>query len=690
MIDSIIKNYSEMLEVMSHTTDDYLFVLDIRKDINYFFGDIDRQYAIRKEGSETNTTLEMLNIVHPKDQSALLDELALIVRGESKVHDLDYRWINRKGDVVWINCCGEVIDDQNGDPAIMVGRVSEEALRHLFNPLTGLWNKVKLRQDMESLLHTGSGSLMLLDINGLAAINLSHGRAYGDQLLRDIAALLDNMEHVTGAYHIDHNNFALTLDCKRSDEVRNVLRTIQCEIAGRCSFTACSVPIDKKIFIDAAQLIDSANITLKRAKQMDSELEFFSPDEIERNIAVRNLLDELKQNIQNDFEGFYVYYQPQVSAGEYRVCAAEALLRYRSNTRGMVYPDEFIPVLEQSHLIDKVGLWVLEQALTQCKKWRTHIPGMRVSVNFSPVQFEDRSIAEKIVAILKKLDLPGDALTVEITESTELQNNVHFNNRIKYLKAYGIRFALDDFGTGYSNLGYLKQMTVDEIKVDRIFVTGIEENTYNYNLISNLITFAKTNSIVVCCEGIETARELAVLESLNPDKLQGYLFDKPLPASTFEKTYIEQETEAYRNRCAFIEELYAFKREQGVIHFDPRDILRVNEIGLWMIRISTKEDRCEMYADATMEKVLAVEHKYTPMECYSHWFSRIHPDYVDYVRTNVEKMITIDKAVQLEYPWLHPILGDVMVRCSGRRVKNADGMVVLEGYHRIISDLEGI
>ena len=117
--------YSEMLETMSHSTDDFLFVLDIQKDLNYFFGNIDRDYAIRREGQVANTIQEMVNIVYPKDRHALLEQLDAIARGEIKEHNLDYRWVNKQGKVVWISCRGKVLDNDAGEPAVMVGRVSE-------------------------------------------------------------------------------------------------------------------------------------------------------------------------------------------------------------------------------------------------------------------------------------------------------------------------------------------------------------------------------------------------------------------------------------------------------------------------------------------------------------------------------------------------------------------------------------
>lgn len=674
----------KLIETINRSTDDYLFIWDIKSDSRWFFGDIDKYYDIRNNGSETNSTPEMLRIIHPTDSNAVLESLNQIKNGEKDTHDMDYRWINRKGETVWINCHGTVIRNNNGEPHLMIGRVSEEKLRHLYNPLTGLWNKNKLRLDAKTYISQKNRYLMLLDIDSLATINLTHGRNYGDRVLKEIAELLENMSVVEKAYHVDHNNFALVLNMNTEEEVRNVYMHIAETMVEKCTFTASAVPIDNKLFYDETQMIDSVNMTLKKAKQISrNRIEFFSPEDLSLKISYLELLEELKQSVENNCKGFEVYYQPQIRSGNYDIYGVEALLRYNSESRGRVFPDEFIPVLEESGLIKEVGMWVLEQSLLQCKKWREFLPDLHVSVNFSALQFEDAYLAEKVINKVKETGLPGDVLTVEITESLELHNSSQFINTIKELKQYNINFAIDDFGTGYSNLGYLKQIDVDEIKIDRVFVSGVEKETYNHKLVTNIIEFAKSNDIRTCCEGVETTRELVTLELLFPDILQGYLFDKPCTAEGIEKTYIDFEAKEYKERLAFINKIFEFKEKMGVVHFDPKDILRENGVGLWMMRANRESNHYELHIDEIMEQLLAINTKYTPTECFDYWKARIHPDFMLEVRDAFIEMTKGENAIQKEFVWCHPE-GDVCVRFSGKRVKDTDGMIVLEGYYRNI------
>lgn len=681
----------KLLETVNYTTDDFLFVWDIAKDINWFFGKVDASYAIREPGGVTNTTEDMMRIIYPPDRAAVKKDLSNIAAGIQDTHNMNYRWVNRQGNKVWVNCHGQVIRDKNGEPSIMIGRVSEESLRHLYNPLTGLWNKTKLRADLKRLLAKSQGYLMFLDIDGLSAINLRYGRSYGDQLLMEIATMLENSKLIAKAYHINNNHFAVYVKTKMQSEVQELFEQLQHEINEKFSFTGSAVPIDKQIFIDAGQLVDAANLTLKKAKEgARGHLKFFSSHALKERITAFALLEELKQSVENNFEGFEVYYQPQVRAQSYNLYGVEALLRYQSPTRGRVFPDEFIPLLEQSRLIHDVGMWVLQQALVQCKEWRQFVPNLHISVNFSAIQFEDPYLNEKIIEKLQTVGVSGEILTVELTESVELHKNEAFRNQMKILIDYGVRFSIDDFGTGYSNLGYLKSMNVNEVKIDRVFVSGIEKETYNHKLIRNIIEFAKENAIVVCCEGVESTREMAVLETLKPDIIQGYLFDKPMDAKSIEKAYIDCESDEYQARVQFVDKIHQIREQMGLIHFDAKAILKNNEVGLWIIRIHQTEERYELHVDETMRQILASNQKYTPQECYEYWFSRVSTDYIEYVQRNVQLMMEGNTMVQLEYPWLHPTQGMVMVRCSGKRVADMDGMIVLEGYHRIINNVESI
>lgn len=535
-----IKNYRHVLEILSKSTSSYLFLLDIARDENWFFGDVDRDYDIREPGSPTNTTAQMLAITYPQDRTALMEDLQRIADGKQETHDMNYRWVNRKGEPVWINCRGTVIHDDKGKPFVMIGRVSDELLRHLYQPMTGLFNKTKLLMDLkQSILAESQGSLMFINMDRMGDINLKHGRAYGDQVIIQCARRLERHPEVELIWHVENNCFVLYLKEKNPDRLRDFYDCISEELRDLCSLTAGVVPINADVFEDESNLYTCGEIVLERAKRSGTHaFAIFSQEELNHRIWKVKFTEEMRESIENGCEGFYLCYQPQICTGRYQLYGAEALLRYRSKSQEEVYPDTFIPLLEETRLIHPVGRWVLKTALEQCKKWREKIPDFHISVNFSPVQLKETRVAEDVLDILKASGLPGQALTVEITESTQLEKFQIYHEVFKKWSEAGISLSIDDFGTGYSNMAYLKKLDVDEIKIDRLFVSGLERATYNYRLISNMIDFAKGNDIRICCEGVENDQECQVLEDLSPDLMQGYFFARPCSTEAFEKTFV--------------------------------------------------------------------------------------------------------------------------------------------------------
>ena len=502
---------------------------------------------------------------------------------------------------------------------------------------------------------------------------------------------MEEHSDVRNVYHIDNGIFALVLSADNEDGVKSAFEYIKGGMHNTCNLIAGAVPMDNALYIDEIGMIDSVKLTLAKAKENnESEVEFFSPEEIKNSIYSVELLDELKSSIENGFEGFSVNYQPQLLSGNYRLYGAESLMRYNSKSTGPVSPFQFIPLLEQSGLINEVGMWILEQSIITCKKWQKYMPNFHISVNFSTVQFRDNAICDKILNLLEKHKVSGQSLSIEITESIPFSELGRFNTISKQLKNEGIQISIDDFGTGYSNLIYLKDFDIDEIKIDRMFIKGIEENTYNYNLISNTIEFAKANSIRICCEGVETVNELTVLETLSSDLFQGYLFERPCTPEDFEQIYFDKDNIKYKTQLNLIKEIYEYKERKGFVRFNPIDILRDTGVGLWILRINPQTGKKELHVDETMENLLGIDKKYFPEECYDYWYDRISSKYVDYVSDNFELMTEKTNGVQLEYKWLHPEKGEVTVRSTGRRGKDIDGMIVIEGYHRIFTEIEEV
>ncbi|MGN1047318.1 MAG: EAL domain-containing protein, partial [Eubacteriales bacterium] len=564
-----IEKYLEFLKILSQSTEDYLFLYHIESDRTWFFGNIKETFAIGTDESPTCSVSEIMEVFYPKDRDEFLKSFDKIKEGESDDHNMNYRWIDRLGETVWINFRGRVIKDDNGFPFVVIGRASQNVLKHLYNPLTGLFNRDKLIKDFQDESSVKYNCLMLLDIDNLSDINLKHGRICGDNLLKFIAKELENRFPMRQIYHTEQDCFAILLDAPSSDCVRQTFEGIQKALKGKCTISAAVVPNDRAMYVDENNIYEYARQILKYAqKQGAGNLSFFSKADLLHKLSEVELVEEIEESIRNDFKGFSLVFQPQVNAKDYSLSSFEALLRFNPGSNEPANTDEFIPLLERTGLINEVGFWVLSQALEKCKKWREVLPDLRICVNFSSVQLRTDDIAEKVIMLLREYGLPGSALTVEITESVQLENFDVFTLIFTKFRNAGIQVAIDDFGTGYSNLGYLKKIHADEIKVDRMFIKDIKEESYNYKLISNIIDFAKANSFRVCLEGMETVEELAVLDSLHPDVLQGYLFDKPCTVEELEKKYLRSDTKEYAERENFIKELRENKEKSNIVHFD--------------------------------------------------------------------------------------------------------------------------
>ncbi|MBQ4117225.1 MAG: EAL domain-containing protein [Clostridia bacterium] len=684
------EKYCQLVKALTVSTDDYLFIMNTETGVIRFFGKDNNEFEIADGRELSNGISEMLNYVHPSDHKLIKDALTSIINRETENADINIRMHNIDTDerLHWVNCRGSIINDETDNHFVLIGRISQNAVKHLYNPLTTLFNKTKLKADLQKETALQFNCLMLLDIDNLSEINLKHGAEYGDNLLKFLAEELENRFSMWQIYHTEKDRFVVLLNLESSKEAEKVFLEIKKALSPKCSISASVVPNDKEVYINVDNIYDYAVQILNQSKKNgNGNIAFFSKESIIEKIATVELLEELEESIKKGCKGFYLAYQPQINANDYSIISAEALLRFESKTKGQVYPDVFIPLLEQTGLINEVGIWVIDTALSQCQKWREYIPNFKISVNISPKQLEKKSIAPQITRLLAKHNLPGGALILEITESSQLDENEDVLSILEKLRYLNIQIAIDDFGTGYSNLGNLKRIHANILKVDRIFIRDIKENGYNYNLIQNIIEFAKANSLKVCLEGIETTAELMVISSLNPDVFQGYLFDRPCTPSELEEKYMKPDTEKYTQRIRFIEKLSNEKKHTPVINIEMKTILKGINIGLWIIRINKHTGESELYTDDTMRLLLGVDDTITPKECYSHWYNSIIEGNYETVNSMVEEMLNSDKVIQAEYLWKHPQKGETTVRCTGRCIEKNNDYIVFEGFHRIISDM---
>lgn len=616
-----IEQCLKVMEFLEESTDDYLFLYDFKTGKIHFTGMIHEKYNLPRK-KETYQIEELKQIIYARDLPAVRQQFKMVEEGKTDSCNIECRLIDRNGDKIWISCRGKSRINEQEVAEILFGRISDTVMRQKVDPLTGLLNISCFLQDLENCIQKGKkGYLMVLGIDDLKSINIKQGRGYGNYILKMVAEIMEEVVDMSlSIYRLDGDRYAVNLEDMTKAMAQTTYLMFQEKLAPYCTMSAGVVAYGEEIGEGGSVLYQYAENALDRAKnQGKNHMVFFSAEDYEKKLSAIELQEELRYSIKHGFSGFYLCYQAQISCIDYGIFGAEALLRYDSPRRGRISPEEFIPILEQSDMIIPVGEWVLETALRQCKYWRKWIPGFHISVNVSYVQLRHEGITEKVLSLLKKMKLPGESLTLEVTESMQLQDYEYFNRIFYMWRKCGIHIAIDDFGTGYSSLGYLKSMEINEIKIDRCFVSRIQYSAYNYRLISNIIELAHSAQLRVCCEGVEEEEELLVLKDMKPDTLQGYLFAKPYEVDEFEKCYIQKESPRYHERekkREYFCRLYGDQSKPGIQEKDGKEDLGVIAESLEEVIYISDVDSYELYYLNPAGRILTGIHDYKGRKCY--------------------------------------------------------------------------
>ncbi|MGP8122196.1 MAG: EAL domain-containing protein [Xanthobacteraceae bacterium] len=441
-------------------------------------------------------------------------------------------------------------------------RRAEEKIAHLahFDALTDLPNRVLFRDHLEQMLakaKDGSGfALVYIDIDEFKGINDSLGHQVGDELLRAIGIQLRRC--VGGddfVARLGGDEFAIILTSARDlaqitavvDRLHHSIRQPhQCLSHHLLTDASIGIALAPQDGTDIDQLIKHADLAMYAAKADGRRaFRFFEPAMDASAKARRELEQDLRQAIvRGEFE---VHYQPLVNLASDQVSGCEALLRWRHPVRGMVSPAEFIPVAEDTGLINELGEWVIATACTEAATWPSHV---RLAVNVSPVQFEPQTLALKVAAALAHSGLPANRLELEITEAVVIGDDAAALETLHQLRDMGVRIALDDFGTGYSSLSYLQRFPFDKIKIDRSFVKDLAEPTGSSSIVQAVVNIAGARSMTTTAEGVETRNQRDLLRRLGCTEMQGFLISPAVPAAAIRELLHARAPSAARTTAA--------------------------------------------------------------------------------------------------------------------------------------------
>jgi diguanylate cyclase (GGDEF)-like protein len=428
-------------------------------------------------------------------------------------------------------------------------REEELAFLATHDPLTGLPNRTLILDRVEQMLARSARNqtpvaALFIDVDNFKSINDTLGHGVGDELLRAVAARLEGVvRHVDALGRLGGDEFVviaeeLSLAAGPELVAERLLDALKhpfklgADGEARLTVTA-SIGIAAGQRTSAEELLRDADIAMYRAKWDGKNRYAVFETGMQDTVANRMELDmDLREALAKG--EFFLAYQPTFALSDMTPTGVEALIRWKHPVRGIVQPNDFIPLLEETGLITEVGRWVLQEACRQCAAWRTAGYPIAMAVNVSGRQLDTDQLTEDIQGALCDSGLDPAALTLEITETTLMRNVEQTVRRLGAIKQLGVRLAIDDFGTGYSSLAHLQQFPVDALKIDRSFIAGLRHNNEGETLIRTLVQLGKALSIDTFAEGIEQQQELSLLRDEDCDNGQGFLFARPLDVAATE------------------------------------------------------------------------------------------------------------------------------------------------------------
>lgn len=580
-MDPIMNSFSReqmeyIVELFNPCMDDYLYVFDLQKDCYKISKHATERFLLPGDNFDDAAKAHH-TFVYSEDQSRLDDEFRRIMSGEIVFHNMHYRWLDRVGKPVWINCRGRVLNDADGKPHFLVGCINEIGQKQKADNVSGLLGESSLSAYVEQFEDgLPDGFFLRIGIDDFRDINGDFGMEYGDYILKSTAdCIAENIKPSQRLYRILADEFMvvdfLGGDMEAATElyknIRKSLDTFIEENGYKSVFTISAGAVDTaKTSGTYENIMKLSEYALNTAKdQGKNRCYIYMQEDYDVFLRKKQITRQLHHAVNHGFEGFETYYQPIVDTKTRRLVGAEALMRFSMPERcedgetkkeavcvgedghdadekvhwERISPVEFIPLLEETGLIIPAGKWMLHQAISTCSRWQKYIPNFRININLSYVQVMKSRVLTEILTALRLYGLEPSAVGIELTESGYLDTNTHFQKLWDGLKKNGVLVILDDFGTGYSNLHCLGDLRPNYIKIDRSFTLKALNNQYEHDLMTQIITMTHKLDLTICVEGIETEDEFAKISELDPDYIQGFLFGKPQPAEEFYENLIK-------------------------------------------------------------------------------------------------------------------------------------------------------
>ncbi|GGY56369.1 EAL domain-containing protein [Pseudoduganella albidiflava] len=496
----------------------------------------------RERGSAPMQLIDLYDKLLAGDQGGAMAELMLHRRDGSLMSvEVQRRTLRSGQNWILVAVARDITERKEAERRLL-------KLAH-FDTLTNLPNRSQLYESLTHSLkqaaeHRWALAVLFLDMDRFKNINDTLGHTIGDELLKQFSSRLVDCLRVRDTIgRFGGDEFAAILMLPEGvqgalpvlEKLREAMRKpfdLQGhEVTVTASIGISVYPDDGQ---DADTLIKYADTAMYRAKEAGRDAyRFFTAEMNAQSLARLDLENALRRAIDN--REFVLYFQPKIDIGTGRISGAEALLRWNRPGHGMVSPALFIPLLEETGLIVRVGAWVIDEACRQIAHWiKSGAGAVQISVNVSGIQFFVGGLEEEVLRALREHDIPPELLELELTESSLMSNAEETITMLQNLKELGIKISIDDFGTGYSSLAYLKRFPIDKLKIDIAFVREVTSNPDDAAIVLAIINMAHSMKLKVIAEGVEKDAQLAYLRRHDCDEMQGYFFSRPVPADDFE------------------------------------------------------------------------------------------------------------------------------------------------------------
>lgn len=538
--------FDKIFEAFSATAKgSYIYLCDMWTDMSRWSKSAVDYFGLPGEYMEDAGTIWAQHI-HPEDRRRYQEDIDAVFSGRKKNHELEYRAMDKNGNYVVCTCSGVVIEDEAGNPEFFAGTITNRGTIENIDPTTNLYNLYEFLNALRLLRERGKKyRVLLVGFKHFSDVNDLYGYSFGNEAMKLFVSIMQNDLMDKGkVFRMDGTRFAVLTTELRVDDLKNYYLRLQEKAKNHLTVQENNVSLalcGGLVVVEDCQISEhaihaAARYALNVSKnERHGELWIVENDDVDKNKKTVELINVLKSSIIEECSGFYLCYQPVVSPQTGKMTGAEALLRWNREPYGEISPGQFIPWLEKDSAFFDLGNYVLRQAMLDGKEFLKDHPDMNINVNLSYAQLERSEFRNTLVGFLLSTGFPPEHLCLELTERCRLLDMNFLRNEIIFLKSYGIKIALDDFGTGFSSLNLLRELPIDYIKIDRGFVSEIENNKADQSIVKAVMTCARELDIGVCVEGIENERLRDYLQNYSAQGYQGYYYSKPVTKEEFKR-----------------------------------------------------------------------------------------------------------------------------------------------------------